>query len=220
MPRTKPVPESKFVKRAKLGYKNRMKKVNAKLESLPEGHYLAECPDEVSAVTKLGRPCNYDRTLHPFEVLKACSEGCSREELCLELGLWPYAISDWEKKYPDFALAIKIGEKLSRAWWLSKGRKNLHNPNFNNTLWMMNMSNRFGWTRRVDAKVEANITETKELKMSLSLSGLKNKELESLNDLVSRITESTDQPGISEEIGSRELLEESASLSSKVLEAG
>jgi len=54
----------------------------------------------------------------------------------------------------SFAQIVSLGVHLSELWWASVGRANLNNKkSFDSTLWMMNMSNRFGWTRAIDGKV-------------------------------------------------------------------
>jgi hypothetical protein len=53
-----------------------------------------------------------------------------------------------------FSQIVSLGIHLSELWWTSVGRANLNNKKeFDSTLWMMNMSNRFGWTRRLDGGV-------------------------------------------------------------------
>lgn len=121
-----------------------------------------------------GYPSKYDDENHPLLVLRCMAEGASKAELCLEIGINPDTIYEWEKRHPSFKEAIRIGEQLSQAWWLTLGRKNLWNREFNSILWMMNMQNRHGWTRKMDvsgkAEVEhsGTVTEKKEITLDLS----------------------------------------------------
>ena len=104
------------------------------------------------------------------KVIQLMANGASKKELALELGVIPWTIWDWEKRHPEFHQAIKIGEMLSEAWWMREGRMNIHNKDFNAVLYMMQMSNRFGWTRRwdINAKTEHHEKRTLEVKFDMS----------------------------------------------------
>lgn len=117
----------------------------------------------------VGRPSKYqpdfcDRIIHMMR------QGMSRHEVAYILNIHYVTLLDWEKKIPEFSYALKIGEDFSRGWWESQGRINLQNDRFNNTLYMMNMQNRFAWTRRIDGKITSeNInTERRELTITFS----------------------------------------------------
>jgi hypothetical protein len=60
----------------------------------------------------------------------------------------------WCKEHEEFSAAVKLGKQLSKSWWNEIGRNNLLNDRFNNTLYMMNMQNRWGWTRKLDASIK------------------------------------------------------------------
>jgi len=99
------------------------------------------------------------------KLLDAMAKGASRPELCAELNVLPNVIDAWETRYPSFAKAMVIGEALCEAWWRKSGRENLHNPYFNNILWMMNMSNRYGWSRKTEGAISISTTEKKVLQL-------------------------------------------------------
>ena len=100
-----------------------------------------------------GRPSLYNPDYHCPMVIALMSDGLSRYEVARELGIsYTGTLYEWEGKYPEFAEALKEGEAMSQAWWLTEARHNLGNPKFNSILWMMNMGNRFRWSRNPENK--------------------------------------------------------------------
>ena len=85
------------------------------------------------------------------EIISLYNEGASDVEiqgyLYNKLGFVSFKLWDrWKEEEKEFGQTIKYGQLLSEAWWRSQGRVNLHNKEFNNVLWYMNMKNRFGWS--------------------------------------------------------------------------
>jgi len=83
-------------------------------------------------------------------IIEMMSEGKSRNTVMVEIGISDFCMRRWEKIYPEFDLAVKIGTLASLRWWEEVGRRNLWNKNFNYPGWIMNMNNRFrkfGWSR-------------------------------------------------------------------------
>jgi len=79
-------------------------------------------------------------------VLEEMSQGASLEEIKASLNLVDDTYYRFMKQYPMFSGIIEEGKRLSKAWWLKTGRKQLFNKDFSYTGWYMNMKNRFGWT--------------------------------------------------------------------------
>jgi hypothetical protein len=92
----------------------------------------------------------YDKNYHPFTAVQLLAEGASVMELALEFGIYPTTIYKWMRAHEEFALAVNHGRVLTKAWWLREGRKNLSNARFNNALYALHMSNRFGWAKKAE----------------------------------------------------------------------
>ena len=139
-----------------------------------------------------GRPSKYSEALC-YKIILLMAEGNSQNSTLIELGISEPTFYDWTNEYitckkndhgafpemddhgkiiykklntnfkPDFLKSLKLGQKLCLKWWETIGKDNLQNKDFNNTMYMMQMQNRFGWHRRLDGNI--NITEThKEIK--------------------------------------------------------
>lgn len=92
----------------------------------------------------VGRPSKYDPKFCEV-VITLMREGASIVEIAYELEVCRDTIYEWIEKHEDFSDAIKKGRDFSEGWWCKQGRRNIHNKEFNSTLWYMNMKNRFSW---------------------------------------------------------------------------
>jgi hypothetical protein len=127
----------------------------------PSGRY------SVSRKGMGGRPTKYDPAM--CELVTECmADGYTRHmvlrEIYLRFGMKSYSsLLDYEKDYPEFRLALKEGEELSRGWWERKGHENLTMSNmekFNTGPYALMMVNKFGYrSARVEAREEIK-TET------------------------------------------------------------
>ena len=91
-----------------------------------------------------GRPSKYNPEKCE-EAKSLLSQGYSKEATAGALGIGKTALYDWIERYPEFANAIKEGEAASQQWWEDRGRKSCDGDNFNATVWVMTMKNRFNW---------------------------------------------------------------------------
>jgi hypothetical protein len=62
---------------------------------------------------------------------------------------WDILLTDPESV--EFREVVEFGRLLSQAWWLTEGRVNLKERQFNSSLWYMNMKNRFGWSEKTES---------------------------------------------------------------------
>lgn len=83
-------------------------------------------------------------------IIEMYLDGASDVEVKAEIYKWRGSFSNdlwdrWMKEEQIFSETIKQGKFLAESWWMTHGRKNIHNKDFNSTLWYMNMKNRYGW---------------------------------------------------------------------------
>lgn len=138
----------------------------------------------------------FNPVTNPNIVILLMKHGWAREELALEFNVHPSTITRWAQRYPSFAHALQEGEQLSKAWWMKVGRRNLWNKHFNNTLFMMNMQNRFDWTRGLVQVNQNNNTQNNtqtniynDMKGStFDFKKLETRELEELRDILEKST--------------------------------
>lgn len=127
---------------------------------------------------KSGRPTKYSPELCE-KLIDIMAQGKSKTTAITELGISVKTFWDWTTEYiedvdeegklykrsnnnfqPNFLKALKIAEQLNLSWWEEMGRMNINNKDFNSTLYMMQMQNRHGWSRRIDGKIDINETHT------------------------------------------------------------
>lgn len=111
-------------------------------------------------MAKVGRPKEDLSTLPEGwynSVLDEYKNGAADVEIFAMIYEWRGSFSNdlwqrWMNEEIQFSETIKMGRKLSEAWWTRNGRTNIQNKDFNYTGWYMNMKNRFGWAdnRKVD----------------------------------------------------------------------
>lgn len=95
--------------------------------------------------------------------------GYSDAQIRLKLGICQGTWNVLQERYPEFLITIKEGQDLANGWWQQKAYDNLTSKEFNSTLWLMNMVNRFKWRR--DAKDESNESTLAALLISEVLKG-------------------------------------------------
>ena len=102
-----------------------------------------------------GRPTKYNAGMCQ-KVIKIMAKGKSRGNAATLMGVTEATFYGWMKQFPDFLKAVNIGDQLSELWWMTMGQLNILNKEFNSTLYMMQMQNRFGWSRRLEGRIDIN----------------------------------------------------------------
>jgi hypothetical protein len=129
-----------------------------------------------------GRPTKYHKCMLK-KVVEYMFTGLSKSQVANRLGVLHATMNNWCREYnedgspntnfkPDFLSAIKIGEQLSKDWWMEIGKLNLGNKDFNVGLYLINMRNRFGWLGKdhigIDINNKIEHTEKKVLEVNLN----------------------------------------------------
>lgn len=112
----------------------------------------------------VGHPTDY-KPEYCEKVIKLLNKGYSIAELARYFKVAIQTIYNWQDKHPEFLEAIKKGVGFSQGWWEKHGRQNIHNKDFNSTLWYMNMKNRFGWKDKAETTHNVKVTEQTEEKI-------------------------------------------------------
>lgn len=102
--------------------------------------------DIISHEKRVGRPSKYLPKVHPQALELLMSDGLSFEASCAQIGIHETTGQDWAKKHDEFSMSKKRGEVLSRLWWEKSGKKGMFwGKDFNATVWVFAMKNRFNW---------------------------------------------------------------------------
>ena len=111
----------------------------------------------------VGRPTKYSADFCEI-VVECMSKGFSKEAVAGHLFISKQTLYRWEKDYPEFSDALKIGVELSRLHWegLSIDYKTFTQKSgkrIEATTWIFNMKNRFGWADKQEIKSEETSTQ-------------------------------------------------------------
>jgi transposase-like protein len=110
------------------------------------------------------------------DIIEWMEEGLSIKEVAANMGISRRTLYHWidpeSNTYkPELHETIEFGKELSEAWWLKQGRENLNNKNFHAVLYMMNMSNRFDWTRKDKIETNSNTSHTEKKVVEVNITG-------------------------------------------------
>lgn len=91
---------------------------------------------------RTGRPTKYDPEFCDI-VIALGSQGMSKTEIAVELGVVRQTLENWKDEHPEFLDAMTRANQASQAWWERQGRTNLTAQHFQASLWGRNMGSRF-----------------------------------------------------------------------------
>jgi len=111
-----------------------------------------------------GRPTKY-KPEYCQQLIDHMSQGLSFESFAANLNTWAGTLYRWEQEFSEFREAKNIGFERCRAFYEKAGVAGMMGKvkNFNQTVWLFNLKNRFPkqWRDRHEIDVHATI-ETKE----------------------------------------------------------
>lgn len=100
-----------------------------------------------------GRPTKY-KPEYCQKLIDIMSEGFSYEAAAAKIGVNKTTLYEWEKHFEEFSNAKEQAFEMNRVFWESAGIEGLWNEKderqLNNTVWVFNMKNRFGWRDKVE----------------------------------------------------------------------
>lgn len=83
---------------------------------------------------------------------EAYANGAADVEIAALLGITIGRFFSLVQEHEPFAALVEKGRTMSQAWWVSQGRLNLKNKEFQSTLYNFNMKNRYGWADKIDTQ--------------------------------------------------------------------
>lgn len=81
--------------------------------------------------------------------------GYSDVEVCRELEITKRQFEKMKAVNPIFRAVVERGNDYAEAWNLEQSRVNLHNKDFNTTLFNTRMQNMYAWSQKVDQNTKA-----------------------------------------------------------------
>ena len=114
-------------------------------------------------IKKRGRPKKAFLDKYPTMLIKHMKTGLSFESFGAEIPCGKDLLYQWLKEYPEFSDAKKKGTSHSLKYWEQAGIHGMWaGQEFNATVWIFNLRNRFGWRNDTkdneDEAADKNIT--------------------------------------------------------------
>ena len=110
-------------------------------------------------------------------------EGGSISEVSRMMGINRSTFRSWtdgtDMLKKPFREIVELGKEAAEAWWLQQGRENIDNRSFNNSLWSLNMVNRYSWnSNKKEERKEIEYKGTVEVKKAVDVESILERALE------------------------------------------
>lgn len=89
------------------------------------------------------------------QIIELYRAGYSDVEVCRELEITKRQFEKMKAVNPIFRAVVERGNDYAEAWNLEQSRVNLHNKDFNTTLFNTRMQNMYAWSQKVDQNTKA-----------------------------------------------------------------
>lgn len=108
------------------------------------------------APKKKGPPSSYSPDFIDI-VPNVIKDGETLNALCVELHICKDTMRVWREENPAFDTAIKAALCNSELWWERLGKDRIGDKEFNATLYIVQMRNRFGWMGKDPVMPQVNV---------------------------------------------------------------
>lgn len=141
-----------------------------------------------------GRPPNYKEEFCEM-LVEHMAKGAPFDTFAAEVFCAAETLYEWCKKYPEFANAKKLGEKLSHEWWDRQGRKglNIGPKSFHGQVWSITMKNRFGYRDKQEVQLTGAGGGPIEIKKTVQWDSESEARLKALEEKAKRVQEMTEE---------------------------
>jgi len=94
----------------------------------------------------------YDPVKHPMLYIECSRAGMSEVEIAAQMEVSTPTIKAWSTRYAEFNSAFEIGKGMQEAWWLTEGKDNLDNRNYNTGMFKFLTGNKIGYSEKIESK--------------------------------------------------------------------
>lgn len=114
----------------------------------------------------VGRPTKYKPEYCDL-LIEHMTQGLSFQSFAGVVGCCIETLYEWERSYPDFLDAKRLGLGRGRLFWEKVGIEAALGKitGYNATTWVFNMKNRFDWTdkRELSGKLETSVVSAEDI---------------------------------------------------------
>jgi len=110
-------------------------------------------------------PNNLYESRYEDTIIEMGVYGSSISEFCASIPICVQTYYNWLDRYPSFKKASQLATTLSQAYWIKMGQDNINNPDFNTSLYHLQLGSRFGISKQ--RKIRVKFIDAKDVLGSL-----------------------------------------------------
>lgn len=111
-----------------------------------------------------GRPTDYKPEYCQLIKKEMGENGLSLTRFASKIKVHKDTVYEWAKKHEQFSVALREAQQDCESYWEAWLTNNLENKNINPGLAKLYMTNRFGWSDRVEQNTHITFTQEEWLK--------------------------------------------------------